>query len=127
MLMMHRPADSLVRYLFSINAGAAAMLLAALLVTGVWQDAATDFVPYIALALAFHGAGLLAAVCLAALRWVRMRAQSPLAVRVAGYLAAAAGAACVLCFAAGLGIVVWGGLNAIDSGGADVQSRGLPL
>lgn len=127
MFAMSRLADSFVRYLVSINAGAAAMLLAALLVTGVWQDAATDFVPSIALALAFHGAALLAAACLPALRWLRLRARSPFAARVAGYLAAAACAACIACFAAGLGVVVWSGLTGIDSGGGDVQSRGVPL
>ena len=125
---MSRLADSLVRYLACINGVAAAMLLAALLVTGVWQDAATDFVPSIALALAFHGAGLLAAAGVSALRWMRSRTASPSMARAAGYLAAAACAACALCFAAGLGMIVWGGLNAIDTGGGGgVQSRGLPL
>jgi hypothetical protein len=128
MFPMSRLADSFVRYLVCINAGAAFMLLTALLVAGVWQDAATDFVPSIALALGFHGAGVLAAACLPALRWLRLRARSSLASRTAGCLAALACAACVLCFAAGLSIVVWGGLHAIDAdGGGDVQSRGLPL
>ena len=128
MFGMSRLADSLVRYLAWINAGAAAMLLAALLVAGVWQDAATDFVPSIALALAFHGAGLLAAASVSALRWLRSRTASPSVARSAGYLAAAACAACALCFAAGLGMVVWGGLTAIDTGGGGgIQSRGLPL
>ena len=122
-----RLADSLVRYLVSINAVAAAMLLAALLVAGVWQDAATDFVPYIALGLAWHGAGLLAAAIVSALRLVRSRLRSPPAARAVGYLLAIACTACALCFAAGLGIVVWGGLNAIGGGGGDVDARGLPL
>jgi len=127
MYTMSRLADSLVRYLACINAAAAAMLLAALLVAGVWQDAATDFVPWIALALAFHGAGLLATAGVGALRLARSRAASPSVARAAGYLAAVACAACALCFAAGLGVVVWGGLNAIDSGGGGLQSRGVPL
>ncbi|HZZ93624.1 MAG TPA: hypothetical protein VFE23_13770 [Usitatibacter sp.] len=121
-------ANRVTHHLVWINAAAAAMLLAALLVAGIWQDAATDFVPYIALALAFHGAGLLWSASVYALRWLRARSESVRAARAFGYLTIIACAACALCFAAGLSTIAWGGLNAISSGsGYDTESRSVPL
>lgn len=123
-----RFADSVVRSLLSINASAFALLLAALLVAGIWQDAAMDFVPYIAVSFALHGIGLVAAVSIQALRYLRSRSPSPGVARALGYIAALAFAASVACFAAGVGTVAWGALNVlVGDGGDDSATRSLPL
>jgi hypothetical protein len=123
-----RFADAFVRSLVRINAGAAAMLLAALLVAGLWQDAAMDFVPYVAVAFALHGAGLLAAVCVSALRYLRARTSRAVAAGSVGYLAIIACAFSAACFAFGIGVLVWAGLNVLGSGdGYDSESHSVPL
>jgi hypothetical protein len=102
------------------------MLLAALLVAGLWQDAAMDFVFYIAAALALHGAGVLAALFVYAFRFLNARAQ--FAARLCGILAIVACIASAACFAGGLGVMVWGGMTVLVSdSGDDSGSRSVPL
>ena len=116
------------RSLVAVNAGAAFMLLAALLVAGLWQDAAMDFVPYIAAGLALHGAGVIAALPVNAFRYLQRRMRSPLAVRSAAALAMLACAASAACFAGGVAILVWGGLTVLaPDSGYDSESHSVPL
>ena len=123
-----RFADSVVRSLLSMNASAFTLLLAALLVAGIWQDAAMDFVPYIAVGFALHGIGLVAAVAIQALRYLRSRARSAGIARALGYVGALAFAASIACFAAGAGTVAWGALNVLVGDTSDDSgSRSLPL
>jgi hypothetical protein len=122
-----RLSDGVVRSLVSANAGAAAMLLAALLVTAIWQDAAVDFVTQIAVALGLHGCGLLAGVCAYAFRYLRAQAQpAGAAARAFRYFAVFACAASAACFASGLAVVVWGALTVLGAD-YDPQSNSVPL
>jgi len=109
-----------------LNAGAAGMLLAALLVIAIWQEAAVDFVTHIAVALALHGFGLLALVGAYGFDSLRMRAQRA-GRRAFRFLAVLACAASAACFASGLGVVVWGGLTVLGNGPGDPQTDSVPL
>ena len=121
-------ARSLVRALVGINAGAAALLLTALLVAGLWQNAATDFVWYIAAGLAMHGLGLLAGVCVYAFLHLRSTSRRPVPARVFAALSIIACAISAACLATGLALLVWGGMNVLGaSGDYDTESHSTPL
>jgi nitrate reductase NapE component len=116
-----------VRWLIAINAGAAAMLLAALLATAIWPDAAMDLVPHMAVALALHGCGLLAGISVYALRYLRSWTRRA-GIRAFRFLAIVACAISAACFAGGLAVVAWGALTLLGTDSDyDTQTHTVPL